>query len=234
MVLHRSPVESRPPGPVLADLEGPLLRGLAAARLGPAGDRPSPARLREQPRGGTRVRERAGRGDQGPSRRAPCRPAAHPADDRPAARQPSPAGLGAEPVQSAACLHPGRPGRSTSGVIVPHERRLLGLDRGLVQREGADLRRRQARGVAAQRARVGAVPAARQRAAHARARCTTCGWSTTAPACSTPAAETHPRPSGRSRSPRQTADVPVTYVPASQARSLCGHYLDWVEAIGPG
>jgi hypothetical protein len=32
---------------------------------------------------------------------------------------------------------------------------------------------------------------------------------------------------------RQTANVPVTYLPASQARSLCGKYLDWVEALGP-
>jgi hypothetical protein len=33
---------------------------------------------------------------------------------------------------------------------------------------------------------------------------------------------------------RQTADVPVTYVPASRARELCGKNLDWVEALGPG
>jgi hypothetical protein len=33
---------------------------------------------------------------------------------------------------------------------------------------------------------------------------------------------------------QQTANVPVTYVPASQARSLCGTYLDWVEALGSG
>jgi hypothetical protein len=33
---------------------------------------------------------------------------------------------------------------------------------------------------------------------------------------------------------RQTADVPVTYVPAARARSLCGKNLDWVEALGPG
>jgi hypothetical protein len=32
---------------------------------------------------------------------------------------------------------------------------------------------------------------------------------------------------------RTTAEVPVTYVPAANARSLCGHSLDWVEAL-PG
>jgi hypothetical protein len=26
---------------------------------------------------------------------------------------------------------------------------------------------------------------------------------------------------------------PATYVPPSRARSLCGRYLDWVEALGP-
>jgi hypothetical protein len=30
----------------------------------------------------------------------------------------------------------------------------------------------------------------------------------------------------------QADDVPVTYLRASQARSLCGKYLDWVEALG--
>ena len=43
-----------------------------------------------------------------------------------------------------------------------------------------------------------------------------------------------PTPIGPLAFASQTADVPVTYVPATQARSLCGHYLDWVEAIGPG
>jgi hypothetical protein len=43
-----------------------------------------------------------------------------------------------------------------------------------------------------------------------------------------------PTPIGPLALATQTANVPVTYVPAEQARSLCGHYLDWVEAIGPG
>lgn len=43
-----------------------------------------------------------------------------------------------------------------------------------------------------------------------------------------------PTPIGPLAFATQTADIPVTYVPASQAQSLCGHYLDWVEAIGPG
>jgi hypothetical protein len=33
---------------------------------------------------------------------------------------------------------------------------------------------------------------------------------------------------------RQTADVPVTYVSPSDASSLCGKNLDWLEALGPG
>jgi len=33
---------------------------------------------------------------------------------------------------------------------------------------------------------------------------------------------------------RTTADLPVTHVQASNARSLCGKNLDWVEALGPG
>jgi hypothetical protein len=47
--------------------------------------------------------------------------------------------------------------------------------------------------------------------------------------------------SGDSRTPigpvvlsRQTADVPVTYVAPSQAKSLCGKNLDWIEPLGPG
>ena len=32
---------------------------------------------------------------------------------------------------------------------------------------------------------------------------------------------------------RATADLPVTYLPASRARSLCGKSLDWVEALRP-
>jgi hypothetical protein len=29
-----------------------------------------------------------------------------------------------------------------------------------------------------------------------------------------------------------TADLPVAYVPASEAESLCGERLDWIEALG--
>jgi hypothetical protein len=31
----------------------------------------------------------------------------------------------------------------------------------------------------------------------------------------------------------ETGDLPVSYVQPSQASSLCGKYLDWIEAIGP-
>jgi hypothetical protein len=41
-----------------------------------------------------------------------------------------------------------------------------------------------------------------------------------------------PTPIGPILLSRQNDDVPVTYLQASQARSLCGRYLDWVEALG--
>ena len=49
-----------------------------------------------------------------------------------------------------------------------------------------------------------------------------------------PGSRGRPQPLGPLALATATADLPVTYVAASQADSLCGRRLDWVEAVSGG